>query len=221
MAEKPTGYRPGLRDALAGLGMSVLATQAHAETPAQVEGASADTRSAITDCVADGKTFRKAWLKERALEEEVSRSELKDWLRETMKSGDFKTAMSNRLGTCTLANLEIKQKEQEMQLASLDERIAAAREAFAEHGFDLTETEDGTPVLKRNGELAAIFIQTVTVAEDGTVDSSEWSLDFSPLEDMNDRLREEIDTIWQQIEDRALGKTAELSVDDETERIGG
>jgi len=71
MAEKPTGYRPGLRDALAGLGMSVLASQASAEAPAEVDGATADTRAAITDCVVDGKAFRKAWLKERALAEDV------------------------------------------------------------------------------------------------------------------------------------------------------
>ena len=221
MAEKPTGYRPGLRDALAGLSMSVLASQAAAEAPAKVDGAAANTRAAITDCVVDGKAYRKEWLMERAQEEGVTRSKLKAWLGETMKTDDFKTAMSERFNDCSLANLEVKRAEQEIQLAALDERIAVARDAFAENGFDLTETEDGTLILKRNGQLAAIFVQTVPVAEDGTVGSSEWKLDFSPLEEINDELRDEIDAIWQQIEDRALGKTAELSVDGETERIGG
>jgi len=140
----------------------------------------------------------------------------------------FKTAMSERYNSCTITNLELERAEQELRLAALDERIAAAREAFAAEGFELSETEDGTPILKRNGQLAATFVQTVPVAEDGTAGSSEWTLDFSPLEAYREELGEElertqsqIEEIWQQIEDRALGKTAELSVEDETERIGG
>ena len=128
MAEKPTGYRPGLRDALAGLGMSVLASQAAAETPAKVDSATADTRAAITDCVVDGKAYRKEWLMERAQEEGVTRSKLKAWLGETMKTDDFKTAMRENLADCRIKNAELETEALQIQLAALDERIAAARE---------------------------------------------------------------------------------------------
>lgn len=226
MAETFSGRGPRLRDATAGLAMLAAATGASAETAQKIDGTAADTAAQITDCVADGKAYRKEWLMERAETEGVTRSKLKEWLGRIMGTDDFKGAMNERFDACDRANDEIR-------LAQLDARIALAQTVFVENGYEMRTDEDDQVALYREDRLAAYIVQVVE--EDAETDPAtglqptRWGLDFAPLEAWNaeliaeteslraerEAIRQQMEDIWKEIETRALDgdKTAELSDD--------